>query len=170
MKILARVKCSCNGIIQLNREKRDDEDTTPKIYDIRESGAIAQDSNVVILIDRKMDDADEEVIDPKATFIIAKNRQGESNKYITVRTRLECSLFIDDNEKGQRLLQDMETAVENEGDYEVNYESNDYQQPNYEFENLEISEDDLESLFSEDDGFDNDLFGNDDSFGFDDNY
>lgn len=171
MKILAKeLNVPVMVLVQLNREKRDDEDTTPKIYDIRESGAIAQDSNVVILIDRKMDDADEEVIDPKATFIIAKNRQGESNKYITVRTRLECSLFIDDNEKGQRLLQDMETAVENEGDYEVNYESNDYQQPNYEFENLEISEDDLESLFSEDDGFEEDLFGDDDSFGFDDNY
>src|SRR5699024_10137614 len=84
MKILAKeLHVQVMVLVQLNREKRDDEDTTPKIYDIRESGAIAQDSNVVILIDRKMDD-DEEVIDPKATFIIAKNRQGESNKYISV--------------------------------------------------------------------------------------
>ena len=162
MKILAKVlNVPIMVLVQLNREKRDDEDTTPKIYDIRESGAIAQDSDVVILIDRKTDDEDEEVIDPKATFIIAKNRQGESNKYISVRTRLESSLFIDDNIKGQKLLKDIEDSVENEGDYETNYESNDYQQPNNDFNNVAMSEEELENLFTTDDDFGENLFGND---------
>lgn len=161
MKILAKeLNVPVMVLVQLNREKRDDEDTTPKIYDIRESGAIAQDSNVVILIDRKMDD-DEEVIDPKATFIIAKNRQGESNKYITVRARLESSLFIDDNEKGQVLLQNIGAAVEKEGDYEVNYESNAYQSQNHVFEDLDVTEEDLQNLFENADGFGEDVFGGD---------
>ena len=164
MKILAKeLNIPIMVLVQLNREKRDDEDTTPKIYDIRESGAIAQDSNVVILIDRKTNDEDEEVIDPKATFIIAKNRQGESNKYITVRTRLESSLFIDDNVKGQKVIKDIEDAVENEEDYEINYEANDYQQ-NDNFNNLEMSEEELENLFTTDDDFGENLFG-DEAFG-----
>jgi len=162
MKILAKeLNIPVMVLVQLNREKRDDEDTTPKIYDIRESGAIAQDSNVVILIDRKMDE-DSEVIDPKATFIIAKNRQGEANKYITVRTRLESSLFIDDNIKGQQLLQDMENSVQLEGDYEINLESSEYQNPPSSFSDAHISNDDLESLFEDENGFsDNTVFDGD---------
>lgn len=119
IKILAKeLNVPIMVLVQLNREKRgDEEDQSPKIYDIRESGAIAQDSNVVILIDRDTSE-DEEVIDPKAVFIIAKNRQGEANKYITVRTRLEASLFIDDNIKGQEMINDLETQVNENGDYE----------------------------------------------------
>lgn len=149
MKILAKeLNVPVMVLVQLLREKRDDEDTTPKIYDIRESGAIAQDSNVVILIDRKVDD-DEEVIDPKATFIIAKNRQGESNKYISVRTRLESSLFIDDNEKGQKLLQDMEHAAESGEKYESTSTTSNYE------ENTD--------LFSSEDGFGGTPFGDEHS-------
>lgn len=73
LKILAKeLNIPIMVLVQLNRERRgDEEDQTPKIYDIRESGAVAQDSNVVILIHRDMGE-DDEVIDPKATFIIAK--------------------------------------------------------------------------------------------------
>ena len=161
MKILAKeLHVPVMVLVQLNREKRDDEDTTPKIYDIRESGAIAQDSNVVILIDRKMDD-DEEVIDPKATFIIAKNRQGESNKYISVRTRLESSLFIDDNSKGQKLLMDMENVVQTEGDYEqVSSQAEANQNRSSEmFDNLDTRS--IEKLFTNEES--NDPFGNTES-------
>lgn len=152
MKILAKeLNVPVMVLVQLNREKRDDEDTTPKIYDIRESGAIAQDSNVVILIDRKVDDEDSEMIDPKATFIIAKNRQGDSNKYITVRTRLESSLFIDDNPKGQKLVQDLQASVENDGNYELNM--NNQEERYSQFDNVDVNNDNLEHLFSEDNGF-----------------
>lgn len=151
MKILAKeLNVPIMILVQLKRENRDDDDRTPRIYDIRESGAIAQDSNVVILIDRDMEE-DSETIDPKATFIIAKNRQGEANKYITVRTRLESSLFIDDNVKGQKLLQDLEEIVERDGDYEINFEATDYQKASSEFDNIELDEDSLEGLFNEDD-------------------
>lgn len=156
MKILAKeLNVPVMVLVQLNREKGDggDEDNTPKIFHIRESGAIAQDSNVVILLDRKMD-GDEDTLDPKATFIIAKNRQGESNKYITVRTRLECSLFIDDNIKGQELMKDLELSVEKYGDYEeVNYDSSEYKN-SIDFEGLEeITDDELANLFNDNDDF-----------------
>lgn len=155
MKILAKeLNVPVMVLVQLNREKRDgEEDNTPKIYDIRESGAIAQDSNVVILLDRKMDE-DEEIIDPRATFIIAKNRQGEANKYISVRARLESSLFIDDNLKGQELMRNLEQSVEEHGDFEeINYQSEAYKNPPADFDNLAIPEDELSSLFSDDDSF-----------------
>jgi replicative DNA helicase len=151
LKILAKeLNIPIMVLVQLNRERRgDEEDQTPKIYDIRESGAVAQDSNVVILIHRDMGE-DDEVIDPKATFIIAKNRQGEANKYITVRTRLESSLFIDDNKKGQDLLRDLEFAVEQDGDYEINYESTAYLEGRDGLSDLDGIEDNLENLFSDD--------------------
>ena len=151
LKILAKeLNIPIMVLVQLNRERRgDEEDQTPKIYDIRESGAVAQDSNVVILIHRDMGE-DDEVIDPKATFIIAKNRQGEANKYITVRTRLESSLFIDDNKKGQDLLRDLEFAVEQDGDYEINYESTAYLEGGSGLSDLDGIEDNLENLFSDD--------------------
>lgn len=149
VKILAKeLNVPIMVLVQLNRESRnDDGDQSPKIYDIRESGAIAQDSNVVILIDRRMEE-DSEVIDPKATFILAKNRQGESNKYITVRTRLESSLFIDDNIKGQELLRNLEQTVESNGDYELNTDSTDYQSAYSQFDDLEIGNDEFEDLFN----------------------
>lgn len=152
LKVLAKeLNIPVMVLVQLNRERRgDEEDKTPKIYDIRESGAVAQDSNVVILIDRNMGE-DDEVIDPKATFIIAKNRQGEANKFISVRTRLECSLFIDENQKGQDLLRNLELAVGEEGDYEINYESNTYLNNPNALEDLSGIENDLANLFDEDD-------------------
>lgn len=171
LKILAKeLNIPIMVLVQLNREKRDDEDSTPKIYDIRESGAIAQDSNVVILIDRKMDD-DDEVIDPKATFIIAKNRQGESNKYISVRTRLDCSLFIDENEKGQRLVNDIETAQQLEQGGFSSYEDSGYNsQDNLEFDGASSGNDDISGLFDEEDEFSGIPFGDEDDVGFSDDW
>lgn len=149
MKILAKeLNVPVMVLVQVNRESSQDEDDTPKLYQIRESGAIANDSNVVILIDRKKYD-DGEMIDPKATFIIAKNRQGEDNVYITVRTRLESSLFVDDNEKGQKLISNMEQAVALSGDYEENLESDAYKQGYSDFDNLEMDEDALTELFND---------------------
>lgn len=58
---------------QLNRESQSRQDPTPRLSDLRESGSIEQDSDVVMLLDR-------DVSDPyKAAdldMIIAKNRQG----------------------------------------------------------------------------------------------
>lgn len=81
-------------LAQLNRESKDDpDDRLPQISDIRESGAIAADSDVILLIHRKL--ASDE-IDPKALFIIGKNRNGQPGKKLSVRCGLEYAKFIDD--------------------------------------------------------------------------
>ena len=120
MKILAKeLNVPVMVLVQLNREKKEDDgsENMPKMYEIRESGAIAQDSNIVILIHRDLD-KDEEAVDKKATFIIAKNRQGQANKFISVRSRLDCSLFIDDNEKGQEVLNTLENSLKEDSKFE----------------------------------------------------
>lgn len=125
VKILAKtLNVPVMVLVQVNRERREEEgDQPPKLHDIRESGAIAQDSNVVILIHRNMEQ-DAESIDPKAMFILAKNRQGESNKYLSVRTRLECSLFIDDSERAQKHRMDQEKAAQVMQNEEYNNQNN----------------------------------------------
>lgn len=148
VKILAKtLNVPVMVLVQVNRERREEEgDQIPKLHDIRESGAIAQDSNVVILIHRNLEE-DAESIDPKAIFFIAKNRQGESNKYLTVRTRLECSLFLDDSERAKKRLQEQELAAQNM--------SNEMPQMSYNFN----QNDEMATLFDETEGFGEDVKG-----------
>lgn len=76
-------------LVQLNREK-DEENALPHLDKIRESGAIAQDSDVVILLHR---DAALDDTTPHTLVILAKNRNGEANKTVRCHSNLECSLF-----------------------------------------------------------------------------
>lgn len=94
MKILAKqLGVPIMVLVQLNRENKDDPpDALPKLSDIRESGAIAQDSDIVILLHRKLDD---DSVDPKAAFIIAKNRNGAVGKIIWVRAKMQYATFED---------------------------------------------------------------------------
>lgn len=93
LKLLAKdLNIPVVALTQVNRE-RTEENVFPKLQDIRGSGAIANDASIVIMIDRRLDD--EGLLNPKATFYIAKNRQGEVGKYITVSSAMEYSLFID---------------------------------------------------------------------------
>lgn len=122
MKILAKqLNVPIMVLVQLNRESKEEaEDRLPKISDIRESGAIAADSDVILLIDRKLT-ADE--IDPKALFIIGKNRNGQPGKKISVRCGLEYAMFIDEP-------QDDSFAPNPDGENEQGYssEENHYEQ------------------------------------------
>lgn len=77
-------------LVQVNRESKDDENALPRLSQIRESGAIAQDSDIVVLIHR------EESIDdtiPQTLILLEKNRNGEASKTIRCHSNLECSLF-----------------------------------------------------------------------------
>lgn len=77
-------------LVQVNRENKDDENNVPRMSNIRESGAIAQDSDIVVLIHREesMDDSI-----PHTLILLEKNRNGEANKTIRCHSNLECSLF-----------------------------------------------------------------------------
>ena len=93
-KLLSRkVGCSVMVLAQLNRESKDDaEDRIPTKADIKESGAIASDSDVVLVIHRKTND---DSTDPKGLIILDKHRGGPSDKKIQVRCVLEKNIFQD---------------------------------------------------------------------------
>lgn len=96
LKVLAKeLNVPIMVVAQLNRGKGQNngpeaDDEMPSKDDIRESGAIAMDSDVVIIIHRKYRD---EAPIKKAVIILDKNRDGVSDKMITVHSVLEKSLF-----------------------------------------------------------------------------
>ena len=141
MKILAKqLNIPIMNLVQLNRENKDDApDALPKMSDIRESGAIAQDSDIVILIHRRLDD---ESVDPKALFLIEKNRNGRTGKKLSVRAKLQYATFDDS-------VHDDEKAIENEEDVEAS----------------ESGLDDISGAFTG--GFSNDGLSEDDIFNSD---
>lgn len=94
LKILAKqLDVPIMVVAQVLRGSKDDEDRLPTMEDIRESGAIANDSNVVIIIHRKYRDKSE---NPKALFLLDKNRNGPAGKKITVSSMLHMALFKDE--------------------------------------------------------------------------
>lgn len=94
MKILAKqLKVPIMVLVQLNREsKDDDEERLPSKADIRESGAIAADSDVIVIIHRKYRD---DSVNPSALFILDKNRGGAADRRVSVKCVLEKSMFVD---------------------------------------------------------------------------
>lgn len=77
-------------LTQLNRQKSESEDGFPTLDNIRESGAIAQDSDIVLLLHRNKDT---ENVNEKTYVILSKNRNGESDKRIHCYTELAYSNF-----------------------------------------------------------------------------
>lgn len=77
-------------LVQLNRGKDDEEDKLPTIDNIRESGSIGMDSDIVILLHR---DANFDDTTPHTLFLLEKNRNGENKKIIRCHSNLATSLF-----------------------------------------------------------------------------
>lgn len=95
LKLLAKeVDVPVIALSQLNRKAEDRHDKRPQLSDLRESGSVEQDSDMVILIHRP-DCYDRD--DPRggeADLILAKNRHG-STRTITVAHQLHMSRFTD---------------------------------------------------------------------------
>lgn len=91
MKLLAKqLQVPIMVLVQLNRQGKDEVDAMPRIDDVRESGAIAQDSDIVILLHRESSfDGDP----PPTKVILGKNRNGESDKIIVCESLLGNSRF-----------------------------------------------------------------------------
>lgn len=93
LKLLAKqLKVPVMVLSQLNRKtgQSDEDEELPTVDNIRESGAIAQDSDIVILLHRnKSKDGDI----PPTFVILAKQRNGASDRIIRCHSELKYSLF-----------------------------------------------------------------------------
>jgi replicative DNA helicase len=89
---------------QLNRELEKDKDRKPRLSDLRESGAIEQDADVVCLLykpSREDDDAGEEADATPVNLLIAKQRNGPTGDvhltFLKQYTRFESAAKISDD-------------------------------------------------------------------------
>jgi len=99
LKQLAReLKCPVIAAAQLNRQVESRTNKTPTLGDLRDSGAIEQDADVICFLyrDNYYQAANDGFHDNenRCNFIVAKNRNGQTG-VATLRHRLECSSFDD---------------------------------------------------------------------------
>lgn len=122
-------------LVQLNRhDKNDSDDRLPTKEDIKESGAIASDSDVIILIHRKYDD---DSTDKKALIILDKNRYGQSNKKIKVRNVLEKGKFVDIEEENNTTEENSDEKIDWGNIEDIAEDTN----------SMDFTDDDLKDIF-----------------------
>ena len=94
LKLLAKeLNVPINAISQLNRSPEQRSDKKPMLSDLRESGSIEQDADVVILLHRD-DLYDNQNRSGEADLIVAKHRNGPT-RTITVSAQLHFARFVD---------------------------------------------------------------------------
>lgn len=95
LKLLAKeIECPVVAVSQLNRGPEQRTDKRPQLSDLRESGAIEQDSDLVILLHRDDYYDKESARAGEADLIVAKHRNGPTDT-ITVAAQLHFSRFVD---------------------------------------------------------------------------
>jgi replicative DNA helicase len=95
IKLLAKeLNIPVFALSQLNREAEKRSDRKPQASDLRESGAIEQDSDLIVLIHREDAYEKESPRAGEADFIVAKNRSGPTAT-ITVAFQGHYSRFVD---------------------------------------------------------------------------
>lgn len=95
LKLLAKeLECSIVGVSQLNRSPDQRGDKRPQLSDLRESGSLEQDANVVVLLYREDYYDKESPRAGEADFIVAKHRGGATDT-VTVAAQLHLSRFVD---------------------------------------------------------------------------
>ncbi|GID29146.1 replicative DNA helicase [Paractinoplanes brasiliensis] len=95
LKLLAKeIECPVIGVSQLNRGPEQRTDKRPQLSDLRESGSIEQDADVVILLHRDDYYDKESPRAGEADFIVAKHRNGPTDT-VTVAAQLHLSRFVD---------------------------------------------------------------------------
>lgn len=94
LKLLAKTVAPVLAMAQLNRGLESRANRTPVLSDLRDSGALEQDSDVVILLHQNADA--EDPADPRAgeiTLIVAKNRNGEKGA-VTLAQQYHYARFV----------------------------------------------------------------------------
>jgi replicative DNA helicase len=95
LKLLAKeLECPVIAVSQLNRGPEQRADHRPMLSDLRESGSIEQDADVVILLHRDDYYDKESPRAGEADFIVAKHRNGPTDT-VTVAAQLHLSRFVD---------------------------------------------------------------------------
>ncbi|MDT7573283.1 MAG: replicative helicase [Actinomycetota bacterium] len=95
LKLLAKeLECPVIAMSQLNRGPEQRQDKKPQLADLRESGAIEQDSDLVILMYREEMLERESPRAGEADLIVAKHRNGRTDTVI-VSSQLHYSRFVD---------------------------------------------------------------------------
>jgi replicative DNA helicase len=94
LKLLAKeLDVPVMAVSQLNRDPERRQDKRPQLSDLRESGQIEQDADVVLLIHRDMD-TDEPEKRAQAEVLIAKHRNGPIGR-VTLTFRENITTFAD---------------------------------------------------------------------------
>ncbi|HEY6114675.1 MAG TPA: replicative DNA helicase, partial [Candidatus Dormibacteraeota bacterium] len=95
LKLLAKeIECPIIAVSQLNRGPEQRTNKTPQLSDLRESGSIEQDADIVVLLHRDDYYDKESARAGEADFIVAKNRNGATDT-VTVAAQLHLSRFVD---------------------------------------------------------------------------
>jgi replicative DNA helicase len=95
LKLLAKeLECPVVAVSQLNRGPEQRSDKRPQLSDLRESGGIENDADVVILLHRDDYYDQESPRAGEADFIVAKHRNGPTDT-VTVAAQLHLSRFVD---------------------------------------------------------------------------
>jgi replicative DNA helicase len=95
LKLLAKeVECPVIAVSQLNRGPEQRTDKRPQLSDLRESGSIEQDADIVLLLHRDDYYDKESPRAGEADFIVAKHRNGPTDT-ITVAAQLHLARFVD---------------------------------------------------------------------------
>lgn len=133
-------------LAQINREEKGDDGTKlPTLADIKESGAIAADSDIVLLLHRRKGD---DSTDPKATFILAKNRRGPADRIFKMRSIMEKTKFQDllDEDTSSKTKEETEKPASTAN-------SNGWGNPNDIADQETFTEEDFDNLFNDDEEF-----------------